>query len=30
MAVSSARLNGAWFGAGADIKQRAWDLLVPA
>jgi len=24
------RLNAAWFGAGAEMKAAAWDLLVPA
>jgi phage/plasmid-like protein (TIGR03299 family) len=24
------RLDASWFGAGADIRQRAYDLLVPA
>ena len=24
------RLNAAWFGGGADMKAKAWELLVPA
>ena len=24
------RLDASWFGAGADMRQRAYDLLVPA
>jgi len=26
----SKRLNAAWFGSGADMKAKAWELLVPA
>ena len=26
--VVNKRLNDAWYGAGADLKQRAWDLLT--
>ena len=26
----SKRLNAAWFGGGADMKAKAWELLVPA
>ena len=24
------RLDAAWFGGGADLKQKAWNLLIPA
>ena len=24
------RLDSAWFGGGAELKQKAWNLLVPA
>jgi len=23
-------LDAAWFGGGADLKQKAWNLLIPA
>ena len=26
--VVNKRLNDAWYGSGADLKQRAWDLLT--
>ena len=30
MDAQGKRLHSAWFGAGAQLKQRAWDLLQPA
>jgi hypothetical protein len=25
---TGARLEGAWFGSGANVKERAWNFLV--